>query len=157
MKYDDTNCKPIGELSTAEQLKLEHKYRLLLKESGFQDIEAWDNRPKAKCKKVKFIKGHLRLRGKTPDRFLEDSYSKMEFFRIIGIYSHHCTKVPVKYRAVLQDYSISGNMAQSIRDTKSTVTRNTLGHFIKRHLPNMIKFVKEEFNEREESGRQGVN
>lgn len=150
MKYNDRDCKPLESLATKDLVQLEHKYRLLLKESGFDDIEAWDNHPKNETKQIKFIKGHLRYRGKSIKDFSRDSLYKTEFFRIIGLYSHHFPKLPEKYRTILQDYSLTGNMSESIRRTQSEVNRNTLGHYIKAHLTEMITFVKDNFKESED-------
>ena len=77
MSYNFTNCNPIGTLDTKELQELEHKYRLLLKQSGFQDVEAWDNSHRDKIKKVKFIKGHIRYAKNNWDKYRSFLQAKM--------------------------------------------------------------------------------
>jgi len=147
--YNARNAQPVGTLATKELIQLEHKYRLLLKESGFQDIEAWDNRPLVKKKRVKFIKGHIRLRQGTWEDFAFKQYENKEFFRIIGLYAYHCKNLPQKYKIVLQDYSLTGNMVASINNTNSDLKVNSLGHYIKRNFIKMLEFVNVEFKDDE--------
>jgi hypothetical protein len=117
-----TDSKPIGTYTKKQLIELEHKWRLKLKKSGFEDIEMWDNKPLRKTKRLQFIKGHIRRHRynmyrhhipKTLDSGLKKTselkdrnYDEMafwrgyqqnadetfEYYRILGLYAHHCPK-----------------------------------------------------------------
>ena len=151
-KYNFNDCKPLenSNLTSKQVIALEHKYRLLLKKSGFDDIEMWDNKPRGRIKRVKFIKGHIRLGGFS-NTTLKDAYinfntkstNNFNYYRVIGLFAYNYDKIPDKYRNVLQDLSITGNLALSIRNTKSDQSHESLRAYIKKNLPEMIKFVRE--------------
>jgi hypothetical protein len=61
------------------------------------------------------------------------------------LYAYHCKDVPSKYANILQDLSLTGNLALSIRNTKSNQSHEALRAFIKKNLPKMIEFVNKEF------------
>lgn len=149
MKCD---AKPVGVLSAKELIALEHKYRLLLKKSGFQDVEMWDNKPNQKVKKIKFIKGHIRFKPEVNPKskekwFFFKSLEIGRYFHVIGLYAHHCTCIPDKYREILKDYSLTGNLALSIRNTKSNQHHESVLYYIKTNLSKMIDFVNKEFKD----------
>lgn len=141
------DAKPVGTYSNKELIDLEHKYRLLLKKDGFKDIEIWDNQPKKKVKQLKFISGHVRYRNRTVQRFNEIAGESLEYSRIIGLYAYHHPNVPDKYRLILQDYSLSGNMRQSIRNTKSLIQAQAVFKHLHTNMNKILEFYKKEFAE----------
>lgn len=137
--YNDTDCKPIGNISKDELIKLEHKYRLLLKKSGYSDIEEWENNHDTKIKVIRFIKGHVRYKGKDATRYWSEAIEKSEFFRVIGLYANHCKEC--KYVETLKDYAMTGNMCESIRNTKSLRSQQTLSAYVINNFSKMLEFV----------------
>lgn len=142
--YNFTDCIPIGTYSKQELIKLEHTYRLLLRKSGFLDIEQWDNSPKRKRKQVKFIRNSIRYRGKTSLVYFTEAREKEEFFRIIGLYAYHANIADKRYKKVLQDYSLTGNLSLSVRNTGNCIRGDYVWRCIKRDFPAMLKFVLED-------------
>lgn len=112
------DAKPVGKYTRKELIALEHKWRLKLKSAGFVDMEMWDNKPRKKVKRIRFIKGHIRMyryrqyvehvtlstNGETlrANHMIGNQqtikfwkgYSQYgreaaEYFRIVGIFAHH--------------------------------------------------------------------
>jgi len=137
---------------TKEELyKLKHEWRLKLKESGFEDIELWNNGDQ---RNVKFIKGHLRYRSQSALQLNQKINETKEFFRIIGLYANHCKTIPFKYIILLQDYAITGNMTQSLRNTKSDISIRAATKYVQSNFPKMIAFVDNEFKDEEDYDRR---
>lgn len=146
------DAKPIGVYTKEEIVKLEHKYRLLLKKSGFQDIEMWSNYQNKKVKRIKFIKGHIRFNRNNHTKnvyktFTDKSISIEHYINIVSLFAYHSPDVLNKFKDILQDYSLTGNLALSIRNTKSTQSHESVSYYIKKNLPKMIEFVNKEFRD----------
>lgn len=166
-----TNSKPVGTYTKREILELEHKWRIKLKKSGFQDIEMWDNKPRKRIKKIKFIKGHIRrssynyyrfhaekgprdsqlIRAKEYDEmyfwrgFSIKAQETSEYFRIIGLYAHHAPKndMPEKYRKLLQVYATCGYRNEAIRKVAPKVKPSAIEMYLNRNFKRMIEFVRQ--------------
>lgn len=145
--YNFNDCKPVGSYTKKELIDLNHKYRLLLKKSGFEDIEKWDNNPHQKSKRLKFHKITVRYRGLSYKAFEHKTNIRTQYFRAIGLYANHCSTVPTKYRAILQDYAITGNLAESVRNVNSGIKFGTVGDYLRYNMKNILKFVREEFSD----------
>lgn len=141
-----TDAKPVGHYTPAQLIALEHKWRLKLKDSGFSDVEMWDNKPRHRVKRVKFIKGHIRLqRHKTLKRFVEVAQEGFEYFRVIGLFAHHAPAGMLleKYRLLLQDYATTGYRLRSIRDVAPEIKPSAIEMYLLDNFPKMLKFVRE--------------
>ena len=145
-KYKELDAKPVGRLSKAELIKLEHEWRLKLKKSGFSDIEMWNNVPKQKRKKITFIKGHIRLSVyKSYSNFKQQAAETLEYYRVIGLCAHHAPAITPgyeKYRELLKDYAQSGYIARSIRDICPGTKTRAVELYIMRNFPKMLEFVR---------------
>ena len=101
--------------------------------------------------RVKFIKGHIR-RSIYPDNyaFLTKLEGTEGFFRVMGLYAHHCKDIPERYRAILQDYSISGDIRASTKKINNGVPEKSVYSYLYNHiynrLPKLIEFVNKEFS-----------
>lgn len=144
-KYSGTNVKPSPVTSKSELIALEHQWRLQLKSSGFSDIEMWDNKPRRKVKRVKFIKGHIRLkRYKGYANFKVKWSETADFYRVIGLYAHHAPLLRPKYeqyRELLKDYAESGYIIRSIRKVNPRIKSKAVEMYLVRHFHEMLAFV----------------
>jgi len=150
--YNFTDSKPIGKLSNKEIIELEHKYRLILKKSGFNDIEMWDNRPKAKKKKLNFIKGRIRFSNYKCKGDMVRKYSQTEqYIRIISLYAYHCDSINPKYSKALQELSLAGSLRKAMEISGDTgkYTIQALSKYVRKNLTQMIEFVNRMDNEDE--------
>lgn len=155
-KVKKCDSKPIGTYTTVEKIKLEQEWRLKLKQSGFSDYELWDNKPRKKIKKIKFIKSHIRVhRYGSMDNYYRYMSQVQDYFRIIGLYAHHCPvgEMPEKYRALLQDYVHHGYRTQSIRDVAPDIKNSAIEMYLQKNLHKMIEFVRQLDTEDEDDTR----
>lgn len=127
-------------LSKQEFIALDHEWRLKLKESGFKDIEFWDN-SKSK-KRVRFIRGHVRwFSYKTKAFYLMKSRDTECYFRVIGVYINHCKTVPDKYKKILEHYVECGLVGQAIKKSGLEIPVQTVWSYIVRNFAKMLTFV----------------
>lgn len=147
MNNQFTDAKPVGTYTKKELIDLEHKYRLLLKKDGFEDIEMWDNKPKQKRKRIKFIKGHIRWSHyiNNGTSFAKKFEMNEQYFNIIGLYANHSSDVPEKYRAALIEYAITGNLVKAVQNVDNGTNYKSIHSYIHKNLPTMIEFVNDEF------------
>lgn len=174
-----TDAKPVGMYTKKELIKLEHEWRLKLKANGFSDIEMWDNKPRVKKKRVKFIKGHIRMRryekykGHVTTELCAHSYDKsrvtseilkfwkgfelnaqdtFNYFRVIGLYAHHAPyQVHLeKYRELLKYYALHGVRTESIEAIIPGVKTSAVDMYMFRNFPKMLEFVNKMDNEEDE-------
>ncbi len=135
---------PLPTYTTQQILDLEHEWRLKLKASGFQDVEMWSNKPESKVKKLKFIKGQVRMYWyKTRENFWRDMKDKHNYYRVIGLYAHHApvTTVDAKYREILKELAVCGNRQHAIDRAAPHIKRSSFIMYLKRNLPKMLAFV----------------
>lgn len=154
-KIKRCDSKPVGTYSTIEIIKLEQIWRLKLKKSGFSDYEMWDNRPRKKKKTIRFIKSHIRVqRYGSMDNYYRYMHQVQNYFRIIGLYAHHCPKgqMPEKYRALLQDYVNHGYRSQSIRNVAPEIKNSAIEMYLMKNLSKMIEFVSQLDQEDDDEG-----
>jgi hypothetical protein len=166
------DAKPVGNYTRKELIDLEHTWRLKLKQSGFSDIEKWDNKPNNKLKTIKFIKGHIRKSSYNNLRYLVPSTKKVditetkdkefdetlfwkgfelkasetyEYFRILGLFAEHSpTNIKFeKYREILYVYAQCGNRSKAIQQVDPTIKDSAIEMYLLRNFKHMLKFVND--------------
>lgn len=151
-----TDAKPVGSYTPAQLIKLEQEWRIKLKKSGFSDYEMWDNKPHKNKKRIKFIKGHVRMHryGNMPN-FYRRMEQTQEYYRIIGLYAFHCPEgeMPEKYRALLQEYVQHGYRSQAIKAVAPEIKNSAIEMYLIKNLHKMIDFVRKLDNDTEDETR----
>ncbi len=127
-------------LNDQELMNLEQEWRIKLKQSGFNDIEKWDNRPNRNLKQIKFLDNFDKLKQKALNTQTE------EYYRVIGLYAHHAPSERYidKYREFLKLYAMSAKWeetAQILGYTRESL--EAVKKFTYRNLSKMLVFVNQ--------------
>jgi hypothetical protein len=156
MSYNFTECKPLDKkYSKKELIKLEHEWRLKLKKSGFQDVEMWDNKPRIRKKRVIFIKGHIRWGDyKTVRRFVQVYQDTEGYFSSLATYANHCPTVLEKYRAIIQEFAVTGKLKEAIQNHNPEVSPLNVWRYMYTHNRKILDFATKFNQESEEEDNE---
>jgi len=118
--------------SANEFRELEREWYKRLKDSGFRDIENKYNQ--------RLDPGPLRYSNFHGNLF-ENRLENQSYFRVIGLYIHHCKNVKERHKKVLERYIESGNIPTAIEEAKVDMKPKTMWTYLTRNFNKMLEFV----------------
>ena len=112
---------------------LYQEWKKKLKDSGFVDIE-WG--------KGRLAGGFLRLGNVKGGNFFENRAQHEEYFRMLGIYAHHCPTCPSKYKDIIAAYAMLGSLPKAVKEVGSRGSYVNIYKYLHKHHEEIMAFVR---------------